>query len=652
MSDDRLDFFISYTRADRAWAEWVAWELEDDGYSTEIQAWDFTAGRNFADLMDQASRKVEHTLAILSPAYLQSQFGRAEWLAAFATDATSENRKLLPVRVRECQVEGLLGPIIYVDLVGLNEAEARTRLLQAASGERLKPESKPSFPGDAETITKPTTPRPHRFPGKPPPTRNSLPHRNPHFAGREKELAKLHEALQGGTAAVTQAIHGLGGVGKTHLAVEYVYRHIHDYDVVWWLKSEEPASLRADYLDLGRELGVPEAQGQEPSLAVAAIRRRLEDESRWLLVFDNAEEPGELEPYLPRAGRGACLVTSRTKDWRGLARAIPLAPFPREESLEFLLQTRQESPEVAEGGEERAVERQAQAERLADELGDLPLALEQAMAYLEATGMSVEEYLEAFSTRWQDLMTRGAPRERADQTVAATWEISVERLEQESKAGLQLLEILAWLAPDDVPLKIFHDAEEILPSPLAEASKDRIALHDGVAAASRLSLLEAQDGKLSVHRLVQLFTRERLGEEGAKVRIRAAVRLLNRTLPGKSDDPQTWVISSDLRQHLIVLSGHCLGLQLEFETVIRLLDAAILHTEKLTVLNQRVASYINRATEVMEGRGVGHSGNLREAETWLKEALVILERTYGLEHPWTGKAVENLKILRKTLWKG
>ncbi len=119
--EDRKDFFISYNKADKAWAEWIAWELENEGYTCVLQAWDFRPGGNFVLEMDKAAKLARRTIAVLSPDYLTSQFTQPEWAAAFAQDPTGAKGILVPVRVRKCEPEGLLGPIIYIDLVGLDE---------------------------------------------------------------------------------------------------------------------------------------------------------------------------------------------------------------------------------------------------------------------------------------------------------------------------------------------------------------------------------------------------------------------------------------------------------------------------------------------------------------------------------------------------
>jgi TIR domain len=152
------DFFVSYTHADRSWAEWIAWQLEEAGHSTVIDVWDFRAGSNFVLEMQKAASIADRTIAVLSQNYLESSFTASEWAAAFAQDPQGRKRKLIPIRVAPCDLTGILKPIVYLDLLGLPEKDARAALLGAFS-ERNKPPSAPAFPGREEA-------RPaHAFPG-------------------------------------------------------------------------------------------------------------------------------------------------------------------------------------------------------------------------------------------------------------------------------------------------------------------------------------------------------------------------------------------------------------------------------------------------------------------------------------------------------
>lgn len=244
MADHPKDLFISYNHADKAWAEWIAWTLEEAGYTVVIQAWDFRAGGNFVLQMQQAAEATHKTIAVLSQNYLDAEFTQPEWAAAFVRDPQGKEQTLIPVRVKACQPTGLLGPIVYVDLVSQQEVDAQAALLSAFS-ERGKPSQKPGFPGG--TAAQRSFPSPVSYPSAS--TIWHLPYpRNPFFTGRDEILNRLHNALtQDGTAALTQtqAISGLGGIGKTQIAIEYAYRHREDYDAVLWVGAQSrPATLR------------------------------------------------------------------------------------------------------------------------------------------------------------------------------------------------------------------------------------------------------------------------------------------------------------------------------------------------------------------------------------------------------------------------
>lgn len=184
------DFFVSYTRANRAWAEWIAWQLEAEGYTVVVQAWDFTAGRDWAHEMQHATSTAQRVMGVLSAAYLRSAHGEAEWRAFSAQDPGGERGLLLPVRVDKVDPPGLLKTRIYVDLVDQDAASAREALLAAARGARGKPAAEPEFPGDqrpaGSAIEAP------RFPGELPPVWNLPYHPNPYFTGRALLLTDIH----------------------------------------------------------------------------------------------------------------------------------------------------------------------------------------------------------------------------------------------------------------------------------------------------------------------------------------------------------------------------------------------------------------------------------------------------------------------------
>jgi tetratricopeptide (TPR) repeat protein len=592
------DFFVSYNKADTTWAEWIAWQLEEAGYTTVLQAWDFRPGSNFVLDMQRASGEAKRTIAVLSPDYLSSRFTQPEWAAAFAQDPTGEKGMLVPVRVRECDVKGLLPQIVYIDLTGLDEGAAREKLLAGVRFERAKPATQPPFPGKAARAVA----RKPRFPGSP--AMWNIPQgRNLNFTGREEMLAELRRALTaGGKAALTQtqAIHGLGGVGKTQLAIECAYRRRADYSLVWWLRAEEPAALAGDYAAIAAALDLPQKDATEQSVTVAAVRRWLEENSGWLLVFDNAGEPADIRDYLPRSASGHAIITSRNPAWGAVANPLGVPVFERPTSVEFLLKRTAQTDAEA-------------AENLAKALGDLPLALEQAAAYIEATGESISGYLPMFRHRQAELLKRPAPS--SDSTVTTTWELSFQEVERRSPAAAALLNLCAFLAPDEIPLDTVQRAPG-LPEPLAEAAADPVRFDDAIGALRRFSLVSRSGDMLSVHRLVQAVTRERMTEEARKLWAAAAARAVNAAFPDSSDDVRTWPVCSRLLPHALEAADH---------------------SDALQVAPHETAWLLNQAGVYLWGRA-----ELARARRMFERALKVAEAVYGPDHPEVAVRVNNL----------
>ena len=595
------DLFISYNSADRTWAEWIAWQLEEAGYTTVFQAWDFRPGSNFVLEMQRAATEAERTIAVLSPDYLSALFTHPEWAAAFAQDPRGEKGTLLPVRVRECELKGLLPQIIYIDLVGLEEVSAWEELLDGVRRERAKPTAPPGFPG---AVRRSVLQEP-RFPGALPWVWNVLLLRNPNFTGRESLLAELRAALTSGQpAALTQAIAGLGGVGKTQLAVEYAYRHAAEYDVVWWVRAEEPATLAADYAGLSGPLDLPQKDEPDQRVVVEAVRRWLGQNAGWVLVFDNVPGPAEVRGYLPQGATGHVLVTSRNPSWRGVASPLSVQVLERAESVDFLLKRTGQADEVA-------------ADALAEALGDLPLALEQAGAYVEAIQRSLSDYLRLFHDHRLELLRRGIPSTDYPDTVATTWEISFQQVQQTSPAGAFLLSLCAFLAPDDIPRDLLSEGTQHLPQPLADAVADPLAFDEALASLRRYSFVEVSGGDLSVHRLVQAVARDRLAEEDRRTWAEAAVRLVDSAFPsGDTRDVRTWPECARLLPHALAAAGHA---------------------ESLGVASEATGRLLNQAGGYLQGRG-----EFAEAKTAFERALAIDEVAFGPNHPSVATAVNNL----------
>jgi tetratricopeptide (TPR) repeat protein len=504
-----------------------------------------------------------------------------------------------------------------------------------------------------EELTTRAVPERPRPPAALPPISN-LPHlRNPNFTGRGDLLAQLCSALTSGQpAALIQAIHGLGGVGKTQLAVEYAYRHAADYDLVWWVRAEEPAALAADYAALAGPLDLPQKDEPDQRLMVQAVRRELGQRTGWLLIFDNARRPEDLRPYLPSGGAGHVLVTSRYSAWRDVAKPLTVQVWERLESVAFLLKRTGQTDETA-------------ADALAEALGDLPLALAQAGAYIETNRTTFADYLELFQSRRTELWEDERPPLDYPHTVATTWSLAMDQVRQDSPAGADLLNLCAFLAPDDIPQTLLSEGGEHLPQPLSATVTDPLAMNKAVAALLQYSLMEKTGDTLSLHRLVQAVARDRLLEDDHPTWAEAAVRLVNDAFPFDSDDVRTWPVCARLLPHALTTAGHAEVLQVASEATGRLLNQAGLYLSGRAEFAQAKAAY-ERALAIGEAiLGPDHPnvairvnnlggvlqdlGDLAGARAAYERALAIDEAVFGPDHPNVARDVNNLGLVLKDL---
>jgi tetratricopeptide (TPR) repeat protein len=635
------DFFISYTSINRPWAEWIAVQLEVAGYSTVLQAWDFRPGSDFLHQMQQATRTAGRTIAVLSPAYFGSAFGEAEWRAAFVKDPTGEAGLLVPVRVQPCAPPGLLASRVYIDLVDTDEEEARRRLLTGVDQSGARPTTAP-FPGAATGAPERAT----RFPGRGPDVSN-LPPRNRNFSGRGDLLEELHASLQAESAAAvlpTGAVHGLGGVGKTELALEFAHRFASDYDIAWWIHAAQPTSATAALAILAARLGVKEVADQQAM--VTGLFDQLRQRDRWLLVYDNAERPDRLVGSLPPGGGGQVLVTSRWSAWGRQATSLPVNVLAREESIAFLRKR-------------TGTDDQAALDELAELLGDLPLALEEAAAYLEETRVGLGEYLELVRDRARELFGLDQPLidEHGDQRrVGTVWSLSLDRVRAEAPAAEALLSLCVLLAPDHIPRGLPREQPQLLSGELARAVSDPLVYNRTRAVVGRYSLATVSSTTVAVHRLVQAVIQARLGQQGERHWAEIGVRLLRESFPNSSWEVATWPISERLLPHVLAATGHAERLGVAGEQAGWLLDwaANYLHERGQYRQARPIAERALRVTEAALGPadsevawrcdGLGavlrRLGDLAGARAQLERAVAIGEATLGLDHPdvaaWRG----------------
>ena len=539
MGGDRVDFFVSHAGADRAWAEWVAWQLTDAGYSVELDVWDWATGQNFVLAISDALARCDRVVALFSPAYFErDRYTSDEWTAAMLHVPGTGQGRLVPVRVAEVppvHMPPVLRPLVFADLFGVDAAEARRVLLEAAQGPR-RPDGEPLFPGKgtpgASRKLGGTGPR---LPGTLPRVWN-LPARNPGFTGRDGMLVTVRERLLAKDTAVVQAFQGMGGVGKTQLAAEYAYRFAGTYDLAWWIDAEQPGLIGDQFAALGMALGC-----LQPDAAAAAVRTavlgELRERGRWLLVFDNAGNRADITGWLPGGG-GHVLITSRERHWTQIAVPVEVDVLARSESIAIF--------KGRVGGLS-----DADADRLAAQLGDLPLAIAQAAGFMAETGTTAAQFLQLLQTQAGQLLDLADPGSAYPLSLAAATRLIAERLDRDDPAAAQLASLCAFLAPEPVPEDLFTSALGELPAELATRAADPLAWRQTLAHLARQSLARIDSRGLVMHRLTQAILRDRLTPAQAAATRERSEAILATGHPGYPGNPVLWPRWAQLMPHLL-----------------------------------------------------------------------------------------------------
>jgi tetratricopeptide (TPR) repeat protein len=371
-----------------------------------------------------------------------------------------------------------------------------------------------------------------------------VPQRNRNFTGRAALLDQLRNQLNRDevTAVLPHALQGLGGVGKTQLAVEFAYRESANYDVVWWIPADQPQLIRSSLAALAPRLGltgIAPARQEEAVSAVLDALRRGEPHSRWLLIFDNADQPESIREFFPPGKPGGhVLVTSRNRRWQIQAETVEVDVFARAESLEFL--------------QRRVVGiKDADAGRLAVELGDLPLALEQAGAFQFETGMSVDEYLAELEKAATKILAENPPSDYP-LSVAAAWDLSMSQLREQMPFGLEFLRRCAFFGPEPIPRDLFVNGARALELPLRDQLSDPILVGRAMRGLGRYALARIDNNRrtVQVHRLVQRLIRDDLTPEEVDLIRQDVHSLLVAADPRDPDDNENWDRYRELLAHL------------------------------------------------------------------------------------------------------
>ena len=527
--------YVSYAPEDRMWAEWAADCLTRLGYQASLHS----AAEAMAGSLPEAAGPREgqgRLLALLSPEYTALPRAAEVWKQLAGYELANGAAALVSLRLHEMDepVPRPFGDAPTAALVRSPEAAAAQLaaelgpppgLARPAVDETADPDGGPRFPDSSPTV-------------------QSLPSRNVAFTGRARLLELIRSRFTAGpTAVLSQVLYGLGGVGKSQTALEYAYRFKSAYDVMWWISAEQSEFIGPALARLAPELGLPESEDvAHTAVAVLDALRRGRPYRRWLLVYDNAGSPEELAPWIPTGlSDGHVLVTSRNQAWSKHAGLVGVEVFDREESVGLL---RRFNPRLAP----------EEAGQVAEELGDLPLAVAQAAVWLQESSMPVGTYLELLGNALTDMLERTRLHEAEyPRSAAATWKLSVDELRAVNPPAAEMLEICSFFGPDPIPLRLLYRGPVTHALTLGPgAPRDELAIGEFVRAINRFGLARTDQGSqnLTVHRLVQAVIRDQVPDEQWPAMRRVVHSALAAAGPGDPDVPANWARYAELLPHL------------------------------------------------------------------------------------------------------
>ncbi|HEY0757615.1 MAG TPA: tetratricopeptide repeat protein [Ktedonobacteraceae bacterium] len=497
--------------------------------------------------------------------------------------------------------------------------------------------------------------------------------RNPHFTGRDELLQHLGQLLAEEKpgqplsihqAALTQpqAITGLGGIGKTQIAIEYAYRARMQgrYQHTMWISAASEETILTSFIELARLLmpALVEQEKTNQHAIVAALLRWLEQCIQpWLLIFDNADDLYLVQAYLPRWGNGHVLLTTRTHAVGAFASPLEVDTMGVMEATHLLLRRAHRfstsSPEELD-----------EAIRLAHALAQFPLAIDQAGAYIEETGCTLSSYLQLYQHYRRELLARrGRQSTGYPESVITTWSLSFAQVEHTNPAAAELLQLCAFLAPDHIPEELLTEGAPYWPAALREAVANPLSFNQLLETLLAFSLVKrlSEDRMLSLHRLVQIVQMERMEAEIHQIWAQSLVRAMHTLFPQDTQDVATWprcqryleqVEACDVliqRHHLLL--PEAANLLDRAGTYVRehmwYTQAEPLYRRALAIREQHLGPEHPETATILHNLAMlqRDTGNFVEAEQLYQRALAIREQHLGPEHPYTANALSNIANL-------
>ena len=600
--------------------------LREDGIRCILDQYEVSPPEGWPRWMDRHIRDADFVLVICTEAYYRRVMGEEKagiglgvrWegnlIYQHISNAETLNIKFIPVLLESGEFSHIPTPLQGVNYYFAGTREGYDELYRHLTNQ---PRHRKPVTGKLRELP-PLERRQDSFAAQ---LTNLRVERNPFFTGREELLKELRQEFTKKKAmSLTQAISGLGGLGKTQTAIEYAYRYRDVYKAVFWVRADSHLALSAGFVEIARLLNLPEKDAQSPDDAVRAVRRWLENNSDWFLVFDNADTPALLKGFRPHGAKGHILLTSRAQvfDTLGVAKPVEIEAMSAEEALQFLFAR-------TARGDEKVPEREAAAQ-LALELGHLPLALEQAGAFITAKKVRFQDYLAGYRKRRLELLKESAPiTGDYPESVATTWAINFREVEKVSVAASDLLRASTCLSPDRIPLELITKGRSelgpALSAALADVNDEPFALNRVLEPLTRFSFIrfDTDSQSYNVHRLVQEVLRDGMDANTQRVWAERTIRTLDDAFPNV--EFSNWPLCERLLPHAKV--------------------AAKL-IEKWNIISKEAARLLNEAAYYSYERG-----QYADAEPLYQRSLAIREKALGPDHPEVARSLNNLALLYK-----
>jgi tetratricopeptide (TPR) repeat protein/transcriptional regulator with XRE-family HTH domain len=458
--------------------------------------------------------------------------------------------------------------------------------------------------------------------------------RNPFFTGRQDVLTSLHAVFSSErltTLSYIQALSGLGGIGKTHVAIEYAYLFRNQYAGIFWIQADTHDDLVSSCIGLLDFLGHPLREHQKDEDSLGLFSCWLSRHTRWLLIMDNIEDLALIQQVLPVDCQGHILLTTRIQSTASFARCIPLDKMADSDGALFLLRRIKRLEPGATLLQSPPTD-QCLGQRLSDLLGGLPLALDQAGAYIEETGCSISDYLQRYThLRTQLLDRRGTSVRDHPHSVTATFSLAYTQVRQRQPLAADLLCLCAFLAADGIPEELFLSDATRLSETGNSCTRgafftDLYQFDLAIAVLRNFSLVQRQPETktISLHRLVQVILQEEMCEQEQTKWYRCVARLLNTTFPAITGDTGTdiWGPCERLLPHVMTCAA-------AFPT--------LLQDQQLAELLLKAADYLDQRSQY------------ERAESLYQQALQIQVQVVGLEHPAVASLQSKLAYLYRLL---